>query len=385
MEIRRLGASDYDELLFVLNTSFAAVRSRPVDFLRGQPKMWGRDDLHMGKHIGLFEDGRLVSVVGIYPLNLRVGDITLRFATTGNVATLPEYAGRGYFSRLFSLAMEAAEHEGYDALRLGGQKQRYARFGFEDCGMLYRAQFSEKNRAAIPAADYSDITFSLLTESSVFELRYIRELTAAAPCFVERYETEGERDVLLVLRSKYGDAYIAKRAGRPIGYLCCADGGQAVTELRAENASDFRRIVAAWQKESGWSLSVPIAPWMQTELSDMSRVADCIDMISPSKFKLLRAERVIDAFLKLKNALSALPAGVLDLEIEGYGSLRLSVDVEGARCERVENASADLRLDTMTVLKLLFGPLQATAFARLPAYALAWFPLPLSWNFLDVV
>ena len=119
MEIRTLCVHDYDALLSLLNQSFATVRNRPVDFLRGQPKMWVRDDAHMEKHLGLFEDGRLVAVVGIYPLDLRVGDTVLRFATTGNVATLPEYAGRGYFSKLFSLAMEQAEKDGSDALRLG--------------------------------------------------------------------------------------------------------------------------------------------------------------------------------------------------------------------------------------------------------------------------
>ena len=385
MEIRRLRASDYDALLYVLNTSFAAVRSRPVDFLRGQPKMWVRDDLYMGRHLGLFEDGMLVSVVGIYPLDLRVGDVTLRFATTGNVATLPEYAGRGYFTRLFSLAMEEAEKEGYDALRLGGQKQRYERFGFEDLGVIYSAQISGKNRAAVAEGRYAGITFLPLREDDLLSLRYIRALTAKAPCFVERYESEGERDMYRVLHSKYSEAYTVMRDGAPIGYLSASDGGACVTELRTEREEDFLSAILAWQKNTGVTVTLTLAPWMKAELRDVSSVAEIVTANTPSKFKFLHIERVADAFLKLKHALSPLPHGVFRPEIKDYGVLKLAVDGEGARCERVENEAADVSLDIKTAAKVLFGALPASAFACIPGVAQAFLPLPLSWNFLDVV
>ena len=385
MEIRRLRKDDYDALLDLLNTSFAAVRSRPVDFLRGQPKMWVRDDLYMGRHLGLFEDGRLAAVVGIYPLELAVGNETLRFATTGNVATHPDFAGRGYFTTLFSLAMKEAQAEGYDALRLGGEKQRYARFGFEDCGTLFKAELSGKNRAALDEGRYADITLTPLKEESLAELRYIRELTAKAPCFVKRYPTEGERDVFRVLHSKYSEAYIATRAGRPIGYLCAADMGKTVTELRAESAEDFIGIACAFQKEVGETVSLPLAPWMKEELVCLSSVAQSVTVLSPSKFRFLRPERVADAFLKLKHSLSPLPWGELFIEIQGLGTLRLCVDGAGASCTLAEGAAAEIRVDSFTAAKLLYGHLPPSLFADLPPFAAAWLPLPLSWSFLDMV
>ncbi|MBP3606514.1 MAG: GNAT family N-acetyltransferase [Clostridia bacterium] len=385
MEIRRLNASDYDALLYVLNTSFAAVRSRPVDFLRGHPKMWGRDDAHMGRHLGAFEDGQLVAAVGIYPLELHVGEAVLRFATTGNVATLPSYAGRGYFSRLFSLAMEEAERVGYDALRLGGQKQRYGRFGFEDCGTVYSAELTEKNRAAVPEVAYAPIAFEPLCEESVLALRYIRTLTEKATCYVKRFESEGERDTLAVLRSKYGEAYLVKRDGTPIGYLCAADGGQTVTELRAEAAEDFLFIACAWQKSVRSAITLQIAPWMHTELRALSRVCERLITGTPSKFRFLKLARVVDAFLKLKHKSTPLPEGSFSLFVEGCGLLRMTVDATGAYCTRAEEGEADLTLDRAEAAKLLFGPLPTDAFSGLPAVARAWLPLPLAWCFLDVV
>lgn len=385
MEIRRLKKEDYDALLDLLNTSFAAVRNRPVDFLRGQPKMWVRDDVYMGRHLGLFEDGQLVAAVGIYPLELAVGNETLRFATTGNVATHPSCAGRGYFTKLFSLAMKEAELEGYDALRLGGEKQRYARFGFEDCGTLFRAELSEKNRAAFDESRCAGITFMPLSEDSLAELRYVRELTAKAPCYVKRYPTEGERDVLHVLRSKYSEAYIAKRAGCPIGYLSAADMGKTVTELRAESAEDYLAVACAWQRGVGETISLTLAPWMKEELVCLSSVAQTVTVLAPSKFKFLHPERVADAFLKLKHSLSPLPNGTLSLEIAGYGVLRLCVDETGASCTLTNGTKADAFLDGATAAKLLYGHLPPSLFADLPSFAAAWLPLPLSWNFQDLV
>ncbi len=385
MEIRRLNKNDYDELLSMLNKSFAAVRNRPVDFLRGQPKMWVRDDAHMARHIGLFEDGRLASVVGIYPLSLRVGDTLLRFATTGNVATLPEYAGRGYFTKLFSIAMEEAEREGYDALRLGGQKQRYGRFGFEDCGRIFSVLFSEKNRAAVDEEGYANITFEKIERDSLAALCYARELNAKAPCYVERYSTDNERDVYLVLHSKYSEAYIAKRDGVFCGYLSAADGGKTLTELRAEDANSFFAIACAWQSRTKGAITLQIAPWMKEELAIAACVSDGVSILAPSKFKLLRPERVIDAFMKLGHHLYPMQNGTLSLTIEGRGTFRLTVDKETAFCERIESDITDLTLDELTAARMIFGPLPATVYADLPPHAASWFPLPLSWNFLDLV
>ena len=73
MEIRKLNAGDYDVLLETLNTVFGNKSKQETDFLNELPKMWVRDDTHMGYHLGLFEDGVLACVVGIYPLPPRHG------------------------------------------------------------------------------------------------------------------------------------------------------------------------------------------------------------------------------------------------------------------------------------------------------------------------
>ena len=72
MEIRRLKKENYDELISLLNLVFSKQNNCTMDFEKELPNMCIRDDLHMRKHVGLFIDGKLVSVVGVYPLPTNV-------------------------------------------------------------------------------------------------------------------------------------------------------------------------------------------------------------------------------------------------------------------------------------------------------------------------
>ena len=74
MEIKRLKKENYDELISLLNLVFSKKNKCIMDFERELPNMCIRDDKHMRKHIGLFLDNKLVSVVGVYPLPTRVLD-----------------------------------------------------------------------------------------------------------------------------------------------------------------------------------------------------------------------------------------------------------------------------------------------------------------------
>jgi len=169
LDNKRLTMEHYDELLHVLNYTFGHKYGRPMDFERHLPKMWIKDDDKMMKcHFGAFEDGKLCGVVGVYPMHLHMGDTVYLFATTGNVATLPEYEGRGIFNTLFHCAMRELDEIGADGARLGGQRQRYQRFGFEGCGQVYRFSFGADERIRTEGKNLGEgISFSKSPNSTL--------------------------------------------------------------------------------------------------------------------------------------------------------------------------------------------------------------------------
>ena len=111
MEIRRLKKENYDELISLLNLVFSKQNGCEMDFEKELPNMCVRDDAHMRKHIGLFSDGKLVSVVGVYPLPTMVLDKEINFCTVGNVATHPDFEGCGYMNILLNRAIEIVKEE----------------------------------------------------------------------------------------------------------------------------------------------------------------------------------------------------------------------------------------------------------------------------------
>ncbi len=383
MEIRCLTAKDYDELLYVLNYTFGYKYKREMDFLKEQPKMWVREEEYMKKHIGVFEDGKLVSVIGIYPLPVKILGKKFLFATTGNLATLPEYEGRGYFRKLFDAAMEELDNLGVDVARLGGARQRYERYGYSQCSSLYYFVFSEYNRTRCFKDYKNDVTIKPLYIDDTKALKYCMELCNSKSFFVERFDTANYRDVYNVMCSKEATPYIAYRGETPIGYLSVWKNGTKILEIRANDTKSFCDVICAYQMYVGEQIDVPVAPYNHEELKIMSKCGNEISIASPSKFKIINFQGIIDAFMKLKRTYNEMPEGEFIMDIEGYGKIRIFSNENDSGCEKT-NATADITVNKDTATRIVFG--FPFGYENLiPNHAKIWFPLPLSWDFEDYV
>jgi len=393
MEIRWLNAKDYDELLGMLNSVFANKYGRDMDFLNEQPKMWVRDDRHMEKHLGVFEDGVLAAVIGIYPLPLRVGDEVLLFATTGNVATRPEYEGRGYFTLLFDRLMKELEDRGFDAARLGGSRTRYGRFGFEPTGTQLYFTMNESNRLKGLGNLGGDIEFKEIERDDLETLSYVRRLYESAPLFVERSSEDGERDLYLSLCTKHSTPYIALREGKPIGYLSAyADGqfvgksvnGRHISEYRVESGEDPAPMLCAWQRVVGKDITFTVSPLQKDACALMCAKTEEMVIKSPSHFRILSIEKIANALIKVKCRSERIPDLGFTLGIEGYGNLYISVKDGEGECLR-SHREADLTVSRSEAARILFGYNSHLVHPALPAALRAVLPLPLIWDDMNYV
>ena len=204
---------------------------------------------------------------------------------------------------------------------------------------------------------------------------------------MERYPNDGERDVYRTMCAKTSSAYIARRKGTPIGYVCANDSGKNITEIRAYNTADFMDIVCAWQVYLGGkrAISVPVAPYMPEEFSALSACAQDCALFSPSRFKIVHWDRICNALMKLACLTRKMPCGELVLRVEGYGTLRFFVNDSEAGCERADHLPFSLSLPKDKAPSILFGPYSPSASLPQHPELNAWFPLPLSWDVLDYV
>lgn len=389
MEMRRLKASDYDELLDMLNSVFANKYGRAMDFLAEQPRMWVRSDEAMEKHIGIFDGERLAAVVGIYPLPTKIGGASLLFATTGNVATRPEYEGRGYFNKIFTEIMAEADRMGVAVSRLGGGRQRYGRFGFEPAGISYRFGITQETRVKFFGNAGADIEFCEIDADDGEALEFCRRLRHERKIHVTRESV----DVYAYLRTKHSTPYLAMRGGKPIGYLSAYNSNQFVgwssngvhiSEICADRGVMISDIVCAWQRRVNAIIDFSLPAYMAEDVMLFCAAAQSVDISAPSHFRVRDYVGLADALMKLKASYTALAKGECVIGITGYGNVRLYSGEDGAGAVMTEDA-AEIVVERSVATRLLFGQTPVEAVAAVPDILKLWLPLPLAWDGLDYV
>ena len=77
------------------------------------------------------EGGRAISLVAYADQTVDVAGKPVRIAGVTGVCTLPEHRGKGFMSALLKRSIEDMAARGYALSELGGDRQRYGRFGWE--------------------------------------------------------------------------------------------------------------------------------------------------------------------------------------------------------------------------------------------------------------
>ena len=379
MELRRLTTADYDQLIALLNGVFTRHNGYEQDFEKMLPKMCVRDDVHMGKHFGIFEENQLVACIGVYPLETVVAGETLLFSTMGNIATHWEHTGKGYMSKLIEAALQELKAIGADASRLGGNRQRYNRFGFESCGQILSFTFNKDTLAGrFPAP--GEIAFMKIAPGDNAALEFCCTLYNQNPIAV----TREKGNAYLTMTAWEYQPYLCLQNGKPVGYLCANQTGGNLAEVFGVDVQCFTDILCQWQKQKNTPITFSLQPHQVELVQLFSAICDTMQIRSPSHFKICNWEGVISAFLKLKASYQTLREGEMILKIQDYGTVRIFVDQQGTGCEASQQ-EPELTLTQLEASRFIFGPLAPDYTAKTNQSAGSWFPLPLSWNGQDRV
>ncbi len=381
MNIFRLTAADYEEMLELMRVVFTRQNGKDTNFKYDLPKMCIPDDEHTGHHLGIREDGKLVAVIGIYPLPVKVGEENLLFTTVGNVVTHWDYEGRGYMQALLTAAMKELERIEADGSRLCGLRGRYNRFGYEACGAVYEMTLTADNVKR--RFSENNLTFTPISAEDTDALAFTWQLYSQNGIAVDRTEQPNFRDVYASLTAWRNRPFLAMDGDTPVGYFS-ADSDGDWAEWGAVDAKTAGAMAAAWQRKQGRSLLLRCAPHQVEAIRIFSRACEQLKITSPSHFKICRWDRVLDAFLKLKQKISPLPEGKMTVAIGGYGAVRITVQNGVASCVNTD-AYPEMTMDPLTASRFFFGPLPSVCTGYTPPVANAWFPLPLTWNLQDRV
>lgn len=127
---RLLRPGEFEELTALLDRCFAFERGGMAARL---PFVYDPD--RPERHAVVEVDGEIVSHVACVPESLVIGtDATIDCCGIGGVATAKPHRGNGYMSELLEFWLDRLDADGVPLAELGGDRQRYGRFGWERAG-----------------------------------------------------------------------------------------------------------------------------------------------------------------------------------------------------------------------------------------------------------
>lgn len=130
-DVRPMRPADDDAVVTLIERVYGF---EPGAFSTAYACDWAPGRIDRDRTLVAVEDGRIVSVARIYPLDLVLGPSHVRAGGIGFVGTAPEARGKGHMSRLLDRAIAQMRDERFPVSVLWGDRHRYGTFGYEPAG-----------------------------------------------------------------------------------------------------------------------------------------------------------------------------------------------------------------------------------------------------------
>jgi len=216
-EVRQLTPEELPTATDVANRAFGFGDGDGMEFGRDIPYVWNAD--RADNTWGCFEDGRMIGVIGAYPFDVRMAGVGFRATCVGQVGTLPEYRGRGVMSALLTAATAKMDTD-VDFAWLGGDRQRYGRFGWAFGG--HRHWHPTNTRYLLDPLDASAVRPMDPAVDGETIWRYTQEMPYAVG--FSRHEFDQLLSIRDVTGLVSGDAWVLCRGSANDPRVLLADG-----------------------------------------------------------------------------------------------------------------------------------------------------------------
>ena len=361
---------DRAEIIDFANMVFSQ-NSAPHNFKTLLPKVYGDGAKDHSIHHVAKQDGRVRAVVAMLPEKLRVLDHTLNMGFVGTVSVHLYSRGEGHMKALMQQMKDDATQRGMDILVLGGQRQRYNYFGFEQAGTNVRYRIDANNiRHCLKNVDVSDITFEPLSEDRPEALDFAHALAQKLPVACDR-----PRDELLArLQSWHNEPMLVRIGGEPAGYIV----GE-VTEVVLTDEFLLLKVLKAYMgalklKE----IQLSVAPHQTERMRILSTLSGNRSISHVEMVNVLNWQGVLEAYLRLKASYTRLTDGRVTLGIDGE-AFTISVE-NGVPTVVKSDCAPDCAMTKLEAERLVFDI--EGALCPDPRFG-NWFPLPFPLTGVD--
>ncbi len=252
------------------------------------------------------KNGKILSHVGLYPIEFVSGGVKITACGIGNVATHPEARGRGCMRNLLQRAIRDMEEGGVQLSVLWGDRQRYGNFGWELAGEKINLSFSARSFAKAGVRPVKNIE-EVEPGSAVREIKKLHKNIA--------FRAKRGKKLKDVISRNNNRVWLSRE-----GYLCGADRNELyVNEVYSRKGNEAGLILSAmkWAVRSRASLSV--CPRDYALLDKLIPSASSWDSVPEGMFRVNSWGGLLDVFssvLKERAVQRGLGDFSIPLEIE---------------------------------------------------------------------
>jgi predicted acetyltransferase len=353
-KVLRASPSDFDSVMQLADTCFLGDQNRG-----GMLARWGHcyihEPEHLRRHLIIRDGARVVGHVAYIDQTAIVDGGEIRCAGISGVATHPDYRKKGLMTRLLNHCIDAMGTEGYPLSDLGGDTQRYRRFGWERAGRQWVINLSPRSIGEVSAPVGWTVTSYGSTDADLAFIRAIHESESVRMA-------RGETMYRLLLARKGWQTWLAERQDNRRAYMVVqADDPkrQTVSEVGG-HAEGVHAIITSLMRDRGVESLTISLPWRHPLQRAMLRIS-CGWHVPPS-----RMLRINDLAGTLRGFLPHLrrryeQSGMrgrrsFALEIAGTHEKARVVLAPGEAAVETEAVRGTLKLDRLQMVRLLFGP-----------------------------
>ena len=330
----------------------------------------------------VMKDGaRVVSHVGYADQTAIVEGNEIKAAGITFVSTSPDYRNRGFMTQLLKRCIEAMTEEGYAFSDLGGNRQRYGHFGWENAGREWNFHITKRS-----LDDSSFFSKSLSKKPEVINSNML-EGFQVTPYQGSSEEIDAiiaihEQEPLRMKRTRELYEMLLGRMGRPV-WLASYDNDR-VSYVITDDSEKYPNIVEFGGNEDGIhtilryfidhkpveSIGVS-SPWIHPLNHKFFSISSSWDVRCFRMFKILNLELTLRGFtnqlVRKYNEFGFQDRQAVSIGIENTDQIvEIEFNPDNVYVSKTSLSPSTLILPERDMVKLIFGPGTPYTIVKLP-------------------
>jgi len=353
--------SDADSVVELANECFPNDRDAG-----GMLARWPHALSQLENRFVMKDDNKVVSHVGYTDQTILVEGKEIKVAGITAVSTYPAYRGKSFMTQLLNCCISAMTEEGYAFSDLGGDRQRYNHFGWENAGREWHFYITQ--RSLMDTSTSVGLTVTPYQASSE-EIDAIIAIHDREPLRMKR-----TRELYKILLGRMGKQVWLASGNNGIEAYAVSDPSdkhQHIIEFGGSSEgirAIFQHFIKTLENES---LNIH-SPWVHSLNHTLFSVSSGWSVGCPRMLKILDLEATLRGFAnQLRNRYCEL--GFNDrrsivLCVEGVGKqVEVVFSSEEVIVSKTYQRSKALMLSEHEMVRFIFGPASPGVTAELPS------------------